>query len=182
MRVDDAQRRMQQVAVLGVLQAEERAVGGEAAAEEAAWALADPDEVGRAVELAHVAAARDIDREAVAVANARGDDAGRLRQAVAPAVRHAVEERSALAAGERLEEPEAGLVTRLVVEPEDALAVQRRQPVDDADAALSHLAPLPRRRVPRVQLPDARLARGVRAALGCVRRPLRQERDRRAEA
>ena len=175
---------MDEVAVLRVLEAEQRPVRREGAAEEAGLVRApEAKGLGRAVELARgCAVERHVHREPVAVADAGDDDSRRLREALVPAVRDALEERSRLAARERLDEPLPGLVAGLVLEPEDALAVERRRAVEQADGVVRDLPARVVREIPRVHLPHAGLVRRVHDPVGGVRRPLREEPERRAEA
>jgi hypothetical protein len=59
---------------------------------------------------------------------------------------------------ERLDYPRAGFVSTLVLEPEDALAIERRKPVDDADRVVAGLAGSAGVRVERLcscQRPDS---------------------------
>src|SRR6476660_9907882 len=115
---------MDQVAVLRVLEAEQRAVGRQPALAEAATVPAsDVQLFVRAVELCRrVACKRDVDGEAVTVAEPERDDTRRLRQAFVPPVRNRREEGSRLAACEGLREPAAGLVSGVVCEPAHFLA------------------------------------------------------------
>src|SRR5688572_3994513 len=81
----------------------------------------------------------DVDREAVAVGDRCDDDSGGLREPLAPAVRHAVEKERRLAAREGLHVPAAGLVAALVLKPENALAVQRGDGIDETHRVIRHL-------------------------------------------
>ena len=182
-RIDDAQRRVDQVAVLGVLEAEERAVRRERAAQAAVLGGGEVHRLLRAMDLARWASVeRYVDREPVAVADPDRDDPRALGQAAVPAVGNALEEGLRLTAVERLDEPAAGFVPGLVLEPQHTLAVERRGSGEDADRMIRHLAPLPGREVPCVHLPDARLVGRVHEPVGSGWRPLGQEGHRRAEA
>src|SRR5439155_24090530 len=123
----------------------------------------------------------DVDAEAVAAADAEGDDARRLCKPFAPAVWHRFEEWPRRASVERLPEPAPRLVPRLVVEPEDAFPIKGRDAVDHTDPGIGDYAPDAGRDVPRVDLPDPRLVGRVDGAIGGERRPVREERDRSAE-
>jgi hypothetical protein len=173
-----------EIAVLRVLQAEEGAVRGERAAVEATtFCAAELHGLGRAVDLARCASGeRDVDREAVAVADPGGDNSRRLREALAPAVWHPFQERLRLAFVEGLDEPAARLVAGLVLEPEHTFAVERRRSVGQADRVVGDLAAFARSQVPGVYLPDAGLVRRVDDAVGRGRRPLGERRLGRAEA
>src|SRR5262245_65429789 len=110
-----------------MLDAQERAVCGQRAAKKAAavgsaqpHVLAGPMELARRLPIEG-----DVDCKAVAVSDPGDDDAWSLGEAVAPPVRNTVEEGSRLAAAERLHDPSARLVARVVREPEHALAVER---------------------------------------------------------
>ena len=141
-RIDDPQRRMDQVAVLGVLVTEQRTVARQRAAQEAAVVVpTEPHGVAGAMELMRASAVeRYVDGEAVSIGGRRDDDSRSLREALVPAVRDAVEERSRLASEERLREPLAGLVAGLVLEPEHAFAVEARNRVDQPDWMVRYLA------------------------------------------
>ena len=183
-RIEHAQGRMDEVAVLRVFEAKECPIGREASEQEAGLAgAADSNRLLRPVDLPRrVTVQRDVDTEPRAVADAGSDDAGSLRQPLAPAVRSAIEERFRLAARERLDDPAPCFGSRLVLEPEHPFAVQCRRAVDDPDRLVGDLTAITRRDVPRVELPDAGLVRRVDRPLRCPRRPLRQKGNRRAEA
>ena len=95
--------------MLGVLDAEQRTVGGERAAREAALVdAAEANGFRRAVHLFGApSVASDVERESVAVAGGGGDDPRSLREPLVPSVRNPLEEGSGLSAGERLHEPAA---------------------------------------------------------------------------
>ena len=162
-RVDHAERWMDEVAVLRMLEAEQRAVRGERPAEESLQV--DAPEPHRAIGTVDrpcgAAVDRDVDGEALAVGDRRDDDPRRLGEPFAPSVRHAVEEERRLASVERLHVPAAGLVATLVLEPENALAVERRDGVDEAHRVVGHLPARARLGIERVDLPDAGLVRDV---------------------
>ena len=162
-RVDDAERWVDEVAVLGVLEAEQRAVRGERPAEKSPRLDApEPHRVIGAVDrLCRAAVDRHVDGEALAIGDRRDDDPRCLREPFVPAVRHAVEEQRRLASVERLHVPAAGLVAALVLEPENAVAVERRDGVDETDGMVGHLPARAGLGVERVDLPDARLVRDV---------------------
>src|SRR6185436_18022999 len=119
---------MEKVAVLGVLETERRAVRRQGPAQESAVVeAAEADPFGRAHELrGRRALERDVHGEAVAVGDRGDDDPRSLGQTVTPAVRNAEEERLRVATVERLDEPASRFVPRLVLEPEDAVAVEGR--------------------------------------------------------
>src|SRR5439155_25024073 len=150
---------MDQVPVLGVLQAEQRAVGRKPAAEESTLVeAADANGFGRPIDLRRrVAVERDVDCESVTVADSGRHDSGGLGETLVPAMRNTVQKRSGLPSRERLHEPAAGLIAGLVLEPQDLPAIESRRPVDHADDAVGHLTALAARRLPGIQLPDARL-------------------------
>ncbi len=181
--VENAECLVDDVALLRVLDAEKRSVEGEPAEQETSFVVApDSQPARRTSQLAHrLAVPRDVDREPVSVADSGRDDARSLCQPLAPAVRDALEERPRLTAGKRLDEPPAGLVAGLVVEPEHTLAVERRGAVRDADRALAHLTAHARRDVPGVDLPHAGLVRRIDGAVGREGGPVREERHRRPE-
>ncbi len=131
-RIDDAQRRVNQVAVLGMLEAEQASVRRERSAEEATVVRAcERHRFGGAVDLSRrCAVQRHMNREPVAIRDRDDDDSRRLRQPVAPAVRNALEKRLRFAAVERLHQPAARLVAGLVLKPEHAFAVEGRHGVD----------------------------------------------------
>ena len=106
------------------------------------------------------------------------------RDAGGPRVRDAVDERPALAgvAVERLGHPVADLAARLVVEPDDALAVQGREAVDHADRMVGHLPPDTAAAVPRVHLVGAALVRDHGQPVGGLARPAREQHHGRSEA
>jgi hypothetical protein len=97
-------------------------------------------------------------------------------------MRDALEERSGLASAEGLDKPAARLVTRLVLEPQDSLAVESGRAVQQANGMVGDLSPGARLEVPRVELPDSRFGRRVDHSVRSLGRPLREERDGRAEA
>ena len=175
---------MDQVAVLGVLQAEMRSIRGQRAEQEAAFVdAAESNRFGGAVHLASLGSVqRDVHGKALAVAQAGSHDPLRLRQPFAPPVANAFQECAGLAAAEWLHEPAAGLVAALVLKPDDSLAVECRCSVDHAHRVIGDLAMCARAGIPRVDLPDAGLVRGEDDSVGSVRGPLREERDRGTEA
>ena len=184
-RVDDPERRMDEVAVLRVLEAEQGAVGRKASAKEAILSPHTSDSEGlggKGEPSSRFAVERYVDGESVAVADSRCHDPGRLGQPLVPAVRDAFEERLRLAPVKRLDEPASGLVTGVVLEPEDSLSIEGRGAVEKADRVIRHLAPSVRRDVPGMQLPRARLVRRVDDSVRRSRRPFGKERHRRAEA
>ncbi len=182
-RIDDAKGGMDEVAVLGVLETEERPIGRETATEKALAGAADENRLRRLMDHSRlVSVERDVDCEAVLVAQRGRDDARRLCQPAAPALRHAVQKRPRLTACEWLDKPLPGLRPRLVVEPQDALAVERGGAVGDADCMIGDAPSLAGGDVPCVHLPDTGLVRGVHGSLGCQRRPLGQEGDRHMKA
>src|SRR5205814_6009009 len=119
---------MNQVTVLGVLEAEQRTVGREAAARETALVDAsEPNGFSGAIHLGRASTVEtDVDRESVAIADAGGDDPRRLGEPFVPAVRDAFEECSSRSSEEGLHEPASGFVSGRVVEPEHAFSVERR--------------------------------------------------------
>src|SRR6188508_1309379 len=132
---------MHEVSVLGVLDAKQPAVGRERATEKAPERqTAQTDVLVRTMKLVGRATVeRDVQREAVRVPEPGDDDPGCLRQPVAPAVRDALEERSPLSSVEWLDHPTSGLVSGLVLEPQHAFAVERRQPLDESDRVVARL-------------------------------------------
>ncbi len=170
-RIDHAKRGVYEVAVLRVLEAEQRAVRGERPAEESVrFDAPEPHRAIGAVDRPCGAAVdRDVDGEALAVGDRRDDDPRRLGEPFVPSVRHAVEEERRLASVERLHVPAAGLVAALVLEPENALAVERRDGVDETHRMVGHLPALAGLGVERVDLPDAGLVRDVDGATRSAR-------------
>ena len=164
-RAQDAQRRVHRVAVLGVLDGDERAVVGE---------VADAGRLAVAVDLHRVlAGAHEVDGRAVLVRGTAHDrrtpvtaegETGRIGGVQAPGGRFVRAAREGLAA------PHAELVAVLVVEPPDPRAVRGQHAVRRAVGPVRHLALLARRPVPGVQL--VRPGR-VRDEQGAVRRVLR---------
>ena len=142
-RVDDAQRRVQHVAALAVLQTQQRSVRREAAPVEARTLRSrHPQPIGAPQRLFRRSSVdRDVDREPVAIAHRGGHDAGRLCEPFVPAERDAVQVRPGVAAGERRREPPAGLVARLVLPPQDVGAIHGDGSADDADRVIGDLAP-----------------------------------------
>src|SRR5882724_271821 len=112
---------MDEVTVLGVLQAEQRAVGREPAAAKAMLVdAADANGFPRSIHLHRRASPeRDVDGESVEVADSRRHDPRGLREAFAPAIGYALQERLRLPSRERLHDPAARLIAGLVFEPED---------------------------------------------------------------
>src|SRR3989442_4544155 len=106
---------MDQVALLGMLQAEQRAVGRESATARAVLVdTADANGVGGSIHLrCRATPDRDVDGESVDVADSRGHDPRGLREALVPAVGYAVKEGLGLPSRERLHDPAARLVTGL---------------------------------------------------------------------
>ncbi len=181
--IEHTQRGVDEIAVLGVLETEKCAVGGQRTPDEASVGAAEPDELLRAMDLARrFPDDRDVDREAAAVRDRCGHDARCLGHTGAPAVRDAFEEGPCLTAVEGLHEPLPRLVARLVLEPEDTVAVERRHRVGEPDGVVRHLPGGSGVHVECVDLPAARLVRRVHRVPRRRRRPLRQERDRRAKA
>ena len=176
---------MDQVAVLGVLQAEERAVRGQRAAQEPSLVdAAEANRLGRAVDLAgRRSIERDVHGEPVAVAESGGDDARRLGEPLAPAVRDAVEERArsrrrrtaARASGPTRRRSRPGTRGRL---RRRASASRRSRPT--GSSVTWRRVPVSRSQAWTCQTPG--LVRRVHDALRARRRPLGKERDGRAEA
>ena len=173
-RIDDLERRMDQVAVLGVLQAQERAVGRQRSSQESGFVdAAEANGLGRAVDLARSGSVeRDIHAESVWLADPRGDDARRLSQTLVPAVRDALEQPCRLSAGERLYEPASRFGAGLVLKPEDALSVERWRAVDHANLVVRDLTTRAGVPVPCVHLPPAGLIGRIHEPLGRERGPL----------
>src|SRR6476660_991839 len=157
-----------------MLETEQRSVRGQRATWKAtAFAAAGPDVLTRSIQLPRPRAAkRHVAGEALAVPDPGGDDPGRLDEPVRPAIGNAVEERPRLAAVERLHDPGPCLVAALVLEPEDALAVERGEAVDDSDGVVARLAGDSGVGVECVDLPAAGLVGGVDGAVRRERRPL----------
>ena len=170
-RVDDAQRGVDQVAVFGMLQTEQRAVRGEGGAVEydALRALggAQPHGLGGAIQLlGGFAIEGGVDDEPVPVAHARRCDSRRLGQAFGPSEWQPVEQRLGGTALERLAEPPAGFVPGLVLEPQHAPPVERRRAAVHADRVVGDAAPGTGGAVPRVDLPHAALGGGQDQSVG----------------
>src|SRR5438552_10850979 len=151
-----------------MLQAEQGTVGRKPTAQKPALVdAADANGFGRAIHLCRgPTLERHEDGETLTVADSRRDDPRCLSEALAPAVGNACQERLAWPSRERLHEPAAGLIAGLVIEPQDSLAVECRHPVDHADDAVGPPAAFIARRLPGVQLPDARRRGGVNAPVG----------------
>ena len=141
---------MQVVAVLGVLECEQRAVGRERSEVVAAVVgAAERDRLGAAPDLLRrLAVGRDEDREPVRVADAGGDEPWRLREPLVPAQRDAWQEGIGVAARERLGVPLAGLAAGLVLPVQDASSVERERARDHADRMVGDLAAIPLARSP----------------------------------
>ena len=124
-RIDDSKRRVQAVAVLGVLEREHRSVGREPAQLPTPEIRApDADVLGAAPDLLRrLAVGRDVHREAVGVADGGGHEPRHLCETLVPAGRHPGEERHRVATGERLGVPPAGLAAGLVLPEEHTLTV-----------------------------------------------------------
>src|SRR2546421_11155734 len=103
---------MNQVTVLGVLEAEQRTVGRKTAAREPALVDASqPNGFSGAIPRGRASAVEtDVARESAAIADARGDDSRRLGEPLVPAVRNAFEECSGRPSEEGLHEPASGFV------------------------------------------------------------------------
>ena len=168
---------MDEVAVLGMLEAEQRSVRREGAPQEAfpVGASESHRPVSPVDDLRLAALQRDVDREAVAIGDRRRHDPRRLCESLVPSMRHAVEKRRGVAAVERLHLPAAGLVAALVLEPQHTLAVEGRNGVDEPDRMSRHLATVIGVRVEGVHLPDPGLVRDVDGVPRRGRRPLRKE-------
>ena len=166
---EDPQRGVAGVAVLGVGQGHERAVGrertdagrlpmgvhGDRLPDRAVGPQRDPVDV-RAVVVGDADQGEIVaDGDATGVADRPGLDAHRL------------------ATGERLAAPTAALVTVVVVEPPDVLAARVEQPVRRPVRAIGELADPARRPVPRVQLDHAAGVRPEQRAVGAVAGPPR---------
>ena len=102
--IDDPDGRVRDVAVLGVLEGEQRAVGrerGELA--RGPVRAGEPEPLGAPRDLlGGRSAERHVDREPVAVADRHGHQPRRLRHALGPPDRHALEERLLTASLQRL--------------------------------------------------------------------------------
>ena len=125
------------------------------------------DRLRGAVELARGRSVeRDVDREPVAVADPdrRRSPGAWARPSFQPCGTPSRNGRVSPPC-ERLDEPAAGLVPGLVLEPEHALAVERRRSVEEADRMIRHLAPLARSRDPR-RAPARRPTRSTRTRAG----------------
>ena len=133
---------MDEIAVLGMLEAEQRPVRGERTPQEPTFVdAAQADRLRGAVDLARRGAFDGhVDGESVAVAQAGRDDARRLRQTFAPAVRNAIEKHARVAPAEGLHEPAPGLVAALVLEPDHALPVERGCAVHDTHRVIGDCA------------------------------------------
>ncbi len=158
---------MGDVAVLGVLERQERPVGGERRQFHAAGLArhaGQTEPLGAPRELPDGSAVLgDVDREAVPVADARRHDPRRLRHALVPPDRDALEERLVPAALERLQEPTARLIARVLLPEHDAGPVEDGVPGQDADGVVGDLT---------------RRARGRRRTCGPATRRSRSSRRR----
>ncbi len=185
--IQHAKGAMDEVAVLTVLDRHERLVGVHgrqvrtptdhrvAAAEEdrvpAAAKLA-----GRPVELRHV------DREAVAIGNARHGPGSPRGEASVPARRKPLRERLGRTADERCRHPGSRLVAGRVTVPQDPLSIRADLARDEPDGLMRDLPPLAGREIPGVQLVDAALRRRIDEVIRRVPRPGGKADDRRAIA
>ncbi len=176
-RAQDAQRGVHRVAVLRVLDGDQRTVVREVAD---AGRLAVPvDQRGL------VTGAGEVDRRTVLVRGA----AHHRRSAVAGQGHpcrigrfEARYRRFVGAALEGLAAPDAELVAVLVVEPPDPLPVRGEHTVRRAVRPVRDLALLARRTVPGVQLIRPRRVRHEQGTVGCVLRPVGQGHAGRPEA
>ncbi|CAM5610919.1 hypothetical protein SALBM311S_05971 [Streptomyces alboniger] len=173
----DAQRRVHRVAVLGVLDGDQRAVVRE---------VADARGLAVAVDLhGLLAEAGDMDRRAVLVGGAAHDRGtavpgeGQSRRVRRLQARRGEVVRPAL---EGLTAPDPELVAVLVVEPPHPPAVRGEHAVRRAVRPVGHLALLTRRSVPGVQLVGPRRVRHEQGAVRRVLRPVGQGHPGRPEA
>ena len=178
-RVDRAQRRVQDVAVLHDLEHDDRLVARERLAVDGAGQAppaGEADGLRVLVDLARDRAPLGRPDGVALLGGQAGDRAGPAdREALGPAVRDPLEQR--LGPGslvERRDDVAARLGARRVVEPDDAAAVAGRPALEDPDGVLGHLAPHAGRAVPRVQLVAAALGRRHDEAVGGVGRPGRE--------
>ena len=177
---------MDQVAVFGVLEAEERAVGRQSGAVEPPSRPVRLPERDRFGALVHgfggtpVLAREDV--EAVAVADEGNSDPRALGEAFVPSMRHAFQEGRGRTAVEGLVEPPSRFVARLVLEPDDAGSIVRGCALGDADGMVRDPASLAGREVQRVNLPHDRLARSEGQPIRRSGRPFGQGHRGRSEA
>jgi hypothetical protein len=165
--VEGAQRRVQVVAVLGVVDHQQAAVAGH---------VGQLHHLAVAVQLGGAAAElADAHREAVPARQPdRHPALGAEREPGAPGRLHVGQQRRDLAAVERLLQPAADLVALGVLEPDDLRAVGGHRARHHAGGVLGDLAVPAAGAVPGVDLPGARQVRGVDEVLGSVERPPRQ--------
>ena len=175
--VDDPERGMQQVAVLRVLQREQRAVRRETGSITGVVPVAgDPEPLGAPRDLLRrTTIDRYEDREAaVAICDRDGGDPRPERHPVVPSDRQAFEERLGAAPFERLPQPPPGLITRVFLPEQDLIAVEARAALRHADGVVGDLPTLVRRDVPAVDLPYAGLVRCEDGPVGGAPGPMRE--------
>src|SRR6185369_14321935 len=134
-RLHDPERGVHQVAMLGVLDRQERSVGRQPGEVAPMLIAGEAQPLRRVRDRAHpLAVDRGVDPErAVLGADARGHDAVALGEAAVPAARYTVEEWLRAAALERLREPRAGLVARVLLPEGDLGTVGREGTLAHAD-------------------------------------------------
>lgn len=177
-----AQRRMHRVAVLGVLQGDQRPVVRQVPD---ARRLAVPVDLG-----GRSPGPYEMDRRPVLIGRPADhrrpvppDREPRRVRGLEPRGRGLVRRPSApIAAVERLTHPHPELVAVGVVEPPDRLAVRRQYPVRRAVRPVGDLSLLPGRPVPCVQLVRPRRVGDEQRTVRCVLRPVGQRHPGRPEA
>jgi hypothetical protein len=185
--VEDAKRGVDEVAVLAVLDRDERLVGvqsGELVAAASHGVAAAEEDGFRAPEKPsrRPVGLDPVQGEAVAARDG-GDGAPEARrQALVPADRQALGEGLRVAALERGDHPRPRLVAGRVAMPEDPLAVGADVPGNEPNGLVRDLAALTGRAVPAVELVDPALRGGVDEAIGRVAGPRREADDRGTEA
>ena len=182
--VDDPERGMQHVAVLRVLQGEQRAVRREAGAVTGVVPVAgDPDPLGAPGDLLRrTTIDRYEDREtSVAICDRDGGDPRTERHPVVPSDRQAFEERLGAAPFEGLPQPPPGLITGVFLPEQDLIAVEARVALGHADGVVGDLPAFARRDVPTVNLPHAGLVRCEDGPVGGAPGPEREVHLRSAE-
>ena len=168
---------MQHVAVLRVLQREQRTVRRETGAVTGVLPVAgDPDPLGAPGDLLRrTTIDRYEDREgAVAICDRDGGDPRAERHPVVPSDRQAFEERLGAAPLEGLPQPAPGLITGVFLPEQDLIAVEARVALGHADGMIGDLPALARRDVPAVNLPHARLVRCEDGPVGGAPGPVRE--------
>ncbi len=175
-RIDHPKGRVDEVAVLGVLEAQHRAVGRESGpVEPGSFGSPQPRGLLGSIELLRRFVPHGgVDGESISVAHSHRIEARRLGKALVPPRREEIEERAALPAVEWLVEPASGLVAGLVLEPQDPVPVDRGSAGDHPNGVIGDPAPRAGGAVPRMDLPHPTLRRGEHEPVGKLRRPIRE--------